>query len=145
MTPGSRVAKFNWNCRPTSRRLVYGYAAALRRVFQNLIINAAKHGGEGGWIGVTAVNDEDVATPTVEVQIADRGPGIPQNELPEIFKPFFRGALAQSLQTRGSGLGLSLVREIVLSHNGTVSVTSENGRGSIFIVRLPAIPTEKSK
>jgi signal transduction histidine kinase len=123
---------------PPSLPLVIGDAAALRRVFQNLITNAAKHGGEGGWIGVTAVSDEDGGVPIVEIQVADRGPGIPQKEMTEIFKPFFRGDLAQSRQIRGSGLGLSVVREIVLAHGGGISVRSENGHGTIFIVRLPA-------
>jgi signal transduction histidine kinase len=69
--------------------------------------------------------------------VADRGPGIPPDEQAEIFKPFFRGALAQTMQIRGSGLGLSLVREIVAAHGGTVSVESQKGQGTTFTVRLP--------
>ncbi|MEA3210590.1 MAG: hypothetical protein QOE70_3647 [Chthoniobacter sp.] len=117
---------------------VSGDAAALRRVFQNLIANAAKHGGEGGWIGVTATATNGSGPAMVEVQIADRGPGIPEGELAEVFKPFFRGAAAQEKQTRGSGLGLSLVREIVEAHGGGISVQSATGGGATFTVRLPA-------
>jgi signal transduction histidine kinase len=116
---------------------VSGDAPALRRVFQNLIINAAKHGGQGGYIGVTAVLDEEGRQPEIEVQVADHGPGIPEDEMTDIFKPFFRGATAQATQVRGSGLGLSLVREIVEAHGGTISVKSEDGTGAIFTVRLP--------
>jgi signal transduction histidine kinase len=116
---------------------VIGDAPALRRVFQNLIINAAKHGGQGGYIGVTAVLDEEGRQPEIEVQVADHGPGIPEDEMTDIFKPFFRGATAQATQVRGSGLGLSLVREIVEGHGGTISVKSEDGTGAIFTVRLP--------
>jgi signal transduction histidine kinase len=120
---------------------VVGEASALRRVFQNLITNAAKHGGKGGWIGVTAASIKVAEQPLVEVKVADRGPGIPKAELPEIFKPFFRGAAAQAGHIRGSGLGLSVVREIVEAHGGTVSAESQYGQGAVFTVRLPASRT----
>jgi two-component system sensor histidine kinase BaeS len=117
---------------------ISGDAAALRRVFQNLISNAARHAGSGGWIGIRATPDEHSDPPAVEVQVADRGPGIPSEELREIFKPFFRGALARARQTRGSGLGLSLSREIIDAHGGDITVQSRDGQGSTFLVRLPA-------
>ena len=122
---------------------VIGEASALRRVFQNLITNAAKHGGQGGWIGISAASAEAGNPPMIEIKVADRGPGIPKAELPEIFKPFFRGAAAQAGQIRGSGLGLSLVREIVEAHGGTVSAESQFGHGAVFVVRLPAAETIK--
>lgn len=130
---------------PPSLPAVAGDAAALRRVFQNLITNAAKHGGFGGWIGITAVSMEDGGKPGVEIHVADRGPGIPRSELSRIFQPFFRGAAAQAKQIRGSGLGLNLVREIVEAHGGNISVRSETGHGAVFIVRLPAATTDGSK
>jgi len=117
---------------------VNGDAAALRRVFQNLITNAAKHGGQGGWIGITVAAVEIDRAPMIEIKVADRGPGIPKAELPDIFKPFFRGAAAQAMHIRGSGLGLSLVREIVQAHGGTISAASQFGHGAVFVVRLPA-------
>ena len=122
---------------PPELPAVNGDAAALRRVFQNLITNAAKHGGPGGWIGITAANVKMEKSPMIEIKVADRGPGIPKAELPEIFKPFFRGAAARAKQIRGSGLGLSLVREIVEAHGGTVSALSQPGHGAVFVVRLP--------
>jgi signal transduction histidine kinase len=121
---------------------IIGDAPALRRVFQNLIINAAKYGRQGGFIGITAVLDEEGRPPMMEIQVADHGPGIPENEVSEIFKPFFRGAAAQATQVRGSGLGLSLVREIVEAHGGTIAVQSESGTGAIFTVRLPVNPNK---
>jgi signal transduction histidine kinase len=128
---------------PPSLPVITGDPAALRRVFQNLVTNAAKHGGRGGWISVTAITDEEGKQPMVEIQVADCGPGIPKNELSDIFKPFFRGAAAR--QTRGSGLGLNLVREVVEAHKGSVTVRSENGHGAIFIVRLPVTAPKKQK
>ena len=123
---------------PSSLPLVVGDAAALRRVFQNLITNAARHGGDGKWIGISAASANDRTPPLIEVSVRDRGPGIPASEHAEIFKPFFRGAEAQARQTRGSGLGLSVVREIVETHGGSVSVDSGNEPGTTFTVRLPA-------
>jgi signal transduction histidine kinase len=120
---------------------VSGDPAALRRVFQNLIANAVKHAGDGGWIGIkvsASARPNGGAPPAIEVQVADRGPGIPQKEQSEIFKPFTRGAAAQSRQVRGTGLGLSLAREIVEAHGGTIAVRSEPGCGATFTVRLPA-------
>ncbi len=74
----------------------------------------------------------------VEIQIADRGEGIPEGEIEDVFKPFYRGAAAETEQIRGSGLGLSLVKEIVEAHHGVVSVESRPGVGTTFTVRLPA-------
>lgn len=121
---------------------ISGDAAALRRVFQNLLTNAARHGGSGGWIGLSAkaVNGAEAM---VEVRVADRGPGIPESEQVGIFKPFVRGSAAQERQIRGSGLGLSLVKEIVEAHNGVVLVRSQPGQGATFTVRLPSNPAPK--
>lgn len=130
---------------PPSLPTVFGDASALRRVFQNLITNAAKHGGGGKWIGITAVADEDRQPPMVEIQVADRGPGIPAHEQAEIFKPFYRGALTRALQVRGNGLGLSLVKEIVVAHGGNISVRSPDGHGATFVVRLPVAKKENPK
>jgi signal transduction histidine kinase len=112
----------------------------LRRLFQNLVANAAKHGGAGGFIGLTAALVNGSGPPSVEVRVTDRGPGIPESEQTDIFKPFVRGAAAQAAQIRGSGLGLSLVSEIVKAHGGTISVRSQPGAGATFIVRLPTAP-----
>jgi len=122
----------------SSLPVVMGDAAALRRAFQNLLANAAKHGGDGRWISLAAESVNGCASPMIQVSVSDRGPGIPANEQAKLFKPFFRGANAQARQTRGSGLGLSVVSEIITAHGGSVSVVSEMSKGTTFKVLLPA-------
>ncbi len=117
--------------------LVLGDTLALRRVFHNLIINAVKHGGEGRWIGVNTRYLDRHRPGCVEVEISDHGAGIPPSEQAHVFEPFFRGSRADRLRIRGSGIGLSVVREIVQVHRGSVHFQSHPGKGTTFTVRLP--------
>jgi signal transduction histidine kinase len=73
----------------------------------------------------------------VEIRVADRGPGIPEEEQKRIFDPFFRGQRAMQDQVHGTGLGLNLVKKIVEAHGGTIRVKSEPMKGAEFIVRIP--------
>ncbi|MEY3898317.1 MAG: hypothetical protein RLZZ214_3838 [Verrucomicrobiota bacterium] len=118
---------------PADLPAITGDPAALRRAIQNLLENAAKHGGAGGPIDIAAIARDR----RVEISVEDRGPGIPADEIDEIFTPFFRGAHARSNQVRGSGLGLSLVKGIAETHGGGVSVRSEVGKGSTITITLP--------
>jgi signal transduction histidine kinase len=122
---------------------VMGDPVALRRVLQNLISNAAKHGGSGGWIGVCVELKNHEARPSIEVRVSDRGPGIPEDELNQIFEPFYRGKNAIADHVRGTGLGLSLIREIVEAHKGAVHVRNRAESGAEFIVQLPAASAEQ--
>ncbi len=119
---------------------VQGDAAALRRVFQNLIVNAAKYAASGGWIGIKTDQMNNGTAPMVEIRVEDHGPGIPEQEQAHLFEPFSRGATHGEKQIQGSGLGLSMVQEIVQAHAGTISLRSIPGKGTTFIVRLPALP-----
>jgi signal transduction histidine kinase len=121
---------------------VLGDPTALRHALLNLLSNAAKYGSEGGWIGVTATSIEGEA-PMVEIRVADRGPGIPQDELAHIFDTFYRGKRAVEDQIHGTGLGLSLVKRIVEAHGGTVTAHSEPGQGTEFVLRIPAAPADQ--
>ncbi len=111
-----------------------GDEAALRRVFQNLIGNAIKYGGDGGWIGLRA----HAAGGEVHVTVEDRGIGIAAADQARIFEPFYRAPAVVAAQIQGAGLGLSLVKRIVEAHGGRLTVRSAPGQGSAFTVVLPA-------
>jgi signal transduction histidine kinase len=115
---------------------ILGDPLALRHALGNLLSNAAKYGlGQQHWVGVSAARAGD----SVEIRVADRGPGIPADEQSQIFDPFFRGKRAIQDQIHGTGLGLNLVKKIVEAHGGTIQVKSEPASGTEFIVRLPAL------
>jgi signal transduction histidine kinase len=120
---------------------ILGDPLALQHALQNLIGNAAKHGIEGGnWIGVFASETRGEQQAMVEIRVADRGPGIPQDEQKHIFEPFFRGRRAVENQIHGAGLGLNLAKKIVEAHGGAIRFTSEPMNRTEFIVRIPAAP-----
>jgi two-component system phosphate regulon sensor histidine kinase PhoR len=112
---------------------------ALSRAVQNLLQNAIRHGGEGGWVGLRAGLSGDAHRTEIVITVEDRGPGVPASEVGHVFEPFFRGTRALERQVRGTGLGLSLVKRIVEAHGGTVGVKTEVGRGSAFTIALPAL------
>jgi two-component system OmpR family sensor kinase len=102
----------------------------------NLLANAAKFCGSAGAVEVRAFRDP----PWVVIEVADAGPGIPMDELNLIWEELGRGRAARGLP--GSGLGLAMVRTIVGRHGGNVEVWSEEGRGTMFTLRLhPAAST----
>lgn len=121
---------------------VLGDETGLQQVLQNLIGNAAKYGAEGGWIGISASACDNGGKGKVEIKVADRGAGIPRREAGHIFEPFFRGKKAVENQIHGTGLGLSLAKRIVEGQGGTIAVRSEEGKGTEFVVRLPAASKE---
>ncbi len=122
---------------PAGLPVVLADAAALRRALQNLLNNALKYSGENRWIGLQAEVDAAVQPAQVALTVWDRGLGIPATDLPHIFEPFYRGGAARAAQIHGNGLGLSLVKNIVQAHGGTIAVQSRPGAGSAFTLRLP--------
>jgi signal transduction histidine kinase len=104
----------------------------MRQVFANLLDNAIKYTDGGGRVMVRCAKSAD----KVRVEIQDNGMGIPAEEINRIWDRLFRGDRSRS--QKGLGLGLSLVRAIVRSHGGEVTVKSAPGSGSTFIVELPA-------
>lgn len=113
--------------------------SAIARAIQNLLHNAMKYSGESRWIGLSAETISLGDGQFVQITVKDHGLGIPDEELPHIFEPFYRGSEARSAQIRGNGLGLSLVKNIIEAHGGHIHAKSKPGLGSSFILRLPVM------
>jgi signal transduction histidine kinase len=109
---------------------------AMGQVMTNLLSNALKYGADGRWVGVRLRSVADHA----ELSVADRGLGIAEAEIPHVFDDFFRSADPRVRRTKGTGIGLAIVRYIVEAHGGTIRVESALGRGARFVVRLPMSP-----
>ncbi len=104
----------------------------LQRAFANIIDNAIKYTASGGMVRVVLKRKGD----SFVVEISDNGAGISQESLPHIFEKFYRGDLSRS--ACGSGLGLALTKSIIEAHRGSVSVESQEGKGTKFTVVLSA-------
>ena len=103
----------------------------MNKVIQNLLANAIKFTPQGGQISIRVVQKVD----NVIITVSDTGVGISANDLPHIFDSFYQGANSRS--NVGSGVGLSLVRQMTEAMNGTIDVESAEGKGAIFTLTLP--------
>ncbi|SBV99168.1 Histidine kinase [uncultured Alphaproteobacteria bacterium] len=104
---------------------------ALKRAIGNLIDNAVNYGGSAH-VALT------VEIGRVNVTVSDRGPGLPSAQLEAVFQPFYRGDASRSRATGGSGLGLSITREIASAHGGTVTLANRPGGGLVATLTLPS-------
>ncbi len=114
---------------------VSGDRKLLDTILSNLLDNAIKYNRPGG--DVTVASELAEGGDAVELSVADTGIGIPDDDLPRIFERFYRVDKARSRDTGGTGLGLSIVKHIAEVHGGSVSVESEEGTGTRFVLRLP--------
>jgi two-component system osmolarity sensor histidine kinase EnvZ len=117
---------------------VRGSPAGLARVAANLIDNAAAYGG-GADVSLRAAGDG------IELWVEDRGPGIPSSERGKVFEPFYRLDPSRNRESGGAGLGLTIVRQIVESHRGTVTIDDRPGGGARLRVRLPRAQAPANK
>lgn len=114
---------------------VNGDKIKLDQVFYNLIDNALKYTPRGKNVNVDVYRSGRLAV----VKVKDEGIGIPEADIPHIFDRFYRVDKARSRDTGGTGLGLSIVKQTILAHSGTITVSSELDRGSVFTVELPLL------
>jgi signal transduction histidine kinase len=114
---------------------VLGNAAALSQCLQNLITNGVKYSPEHHWLGIRATAHGS----EVRISVSDRGIGIPSEDLPHIFEPFFRGKAARDAQIHGTGLGLPLSQSIAEAMGGRLDVFSTPGVGSTFTLSLRSV------
>jgi signal transduction histidine kinase len=113
--------------------------ARVHRVLANLLANAIKYSPNGGPVRVTVKERVDPHGPSALLVVRDEGVGIPPQDLPHVFDRFHRGTNVIG-RFAGTGLGLASARELVELHGGTISVESEEGKGSTLVVRLPLTP-----
>ena len=126
MSPCRRIVSAS---SPDRALTVWGSDGELLQVFTNLVINATDAMSDGGRLEVSFDSSED----WVKVSVKDSGPGIPVDQLEQIFQPFF----STKLQEGGTGLGLSISYNIVQRHGGHLRVASHPGEGCTFFVELP--------
>jgi two-component system OmpR family sensor kinase len=112
--------------------VVSGNRLLLERALDNLLTNAIKFSPVGGTVEMDLrINDQQVA----EISVRDHGPGVPEQELAQLFRPFFRGSNAA--RAEGHGLGLAIVQRVVQVHGGTIEVGNAEGGGLEVRLRLP--------
>jgi two-component system, OmpR family, sensor histidine kinase BaeS len=116
---------------------IRGDEKRLGQVLGNLLNNALHHTPSGGQVDVALSAQDGI----VEIRVVDSGEGIAAADLPHIFDRFYRGDRSRSRQSGGSGLGLSIVRQLVDAHGGRIQVESPPPgleQGSAFVIHLPA-------
>jgi len=116
---------------------VYWDEDRINEVLGNLISNAFKFTPRGGKVALAVGPQEN----KVIVTVTDTGAGISAEQLPHIFDKFFQANNQAQAATKGTGLGLAIAKEIVEAHGGQITVESQVGRGTTFVVTLPAEPT----
>ena len=105
----------------------------------NLVENAIKYNVDGGWVHVSLDADHQFCY----IKVEDNGIGIPEDQQDNVFERFYRVDKARSRETGGTGLGLAITRNIILLHQGIIRLTSKEGEGSSFLVRIPLVYIEK--
>jgi len=114
---------------------------AMASVLINLLSNSMKFSQDKKEVSVRLFKDGDNAV----IQVADKGVGISRNEVDKIFQRFYRSENEVVSESRGSGLGLTIVKHIAEAHGGQVDVESEPEKGSVFSVILPIFRLKEDK
>jgi signal transduction histidine kinase len=117
---------------PTELPTLVADPEGLAQVLLNLLMNALAAMSKGGKVSVEVIARLSDPSPGVELLVTDTGAGIRPDDLPHIFDPFF-----STKDSSGTGLGLTICRDIVKEHHGTITVESEPGAGAKFRVWLP--------
>lgn len=130
-SPGDKAVSISIRC--VAGLAVRANEGLLEQALVNLLDNAVKYGPRGAAIRAEAEAEAGFA----RFSIIDEGPGIPARDLGRLFERFYRVDRARSRELGGTGLGLAIVRHIALAHGGDASVSSREGSGSSFVIRIP--------
>jgi len=142
----AHLMKLNLLDKREKKEKIRGDKFLLDIAISNLIGNSIKYGVDGGNVEVSINSDSK----NIYIEVCDDGVGIPQNELPKIFKEFYRAINVRKIVSEGSGLGLSVVKRIVERHGGTIKAKSpsrmvtKDHPGTCFIIELPFHRKEKA-
>lgn len=133
---------FKFDCElPETVISIWGDADALSQIIVNLLSNAEKYSSGGKEIALQLAQKQS-PLPHAEVRVLDRGAGVPRGSEEKIFEKFYRAHDSLGSGIQGSGLGLTIARQIARAHGGDVVYEPRAGGGSCFILRLPVKPTE---
>ncbi len=113
--------------------LIQANSAEIDRAINNIISNAIKYTPEEGKVNINLSH----STLNAKLDIADSGIGIPKDALPHLFEEFYRASNAKAQIKEGTGLGLIITKDIVTRYDGTIQVSSEEGKGTVFTILLP--------
>jgi two-component system OmpR family sensor kinase len=120
--------------------LVLGDEVRLRQVIGNLMNNALIHTPDGTPVAVRLLAGPRQPVPSVVLEVADRGPGLRQDQAEHVFERFYRADQARTRTAGGTGLGLAIVAALVAAHDGTVALKTAPGQGATFRITLPLAP-----
>jgi signal transduction histidine kinase len=117
---------------------VYVDPKQIQQVFLNLTLNAVQAMSGGGTLSIRTDRVNRGDGEWIRIGIADTGPGIPKQILDKIFTPFF------TTKAQGTGLGLAICHKLITQHHGTITVKSDDGTGTEFIIFLPVVSLDDS-
>jgi signal transduction histidine kinase len=117
---------------------VLGSRDRLQQVVGNLVDNAVRHTPEGRTVTVALSEEDGQAV----LRVLDEGPGIPAQDLANLFQRFYRAQYSRDRASGGAGLGLAIVKAIVTSHLGTIEAANRPDGGAVFTVRLPKLAVQ---
>ncbi|MGB7431423.1 MAG: ATP-binding protein [Ahrensia sp.] len=122
--------------------MVRGNRDELIQVFENLVENGVKYGGEQTLVDLRASKATELGRPVLRIEVRDNGPGIAPEHIPRLTERFYRVDVQSSRNKQGTGLGLAIVKHILSRHGGRLFVQSEVGKGSVFVTVLPLLADE---
>jgi two-component system phosphate regulon sensor histidine kinase PhoR len=123
---------------PSGPILVLGDRDELIRVFENLVENALKYAASGKWVEIElSIAEAPDGRKEANVDVRDHGPGVAPEHLPRLTERFYRVDVAESRAQGGTGLGLALVKHILIRHHGRLRIDSVPGQGATFTAQLP--------
>jgi two-component system, OmpR family, sensor kinase len=141
----------DFEARPSRRRVevvsgeritLLGYAELLRRAVENVVRNAVRFAPTESSVEVRLERALIEGRPMAQLDVRDRGPGVPDNYLKEIFQPFFRVSESRERRSGGTGVGLAITERAVRLHGGSVRARNADGGGLIVSIALPLAPRD---